>query len=99
MATGLATYPDATVVGGTLETDRDDRNAAINPKVVVEVPREGTEEYDREEELRHYQRVPSLEAVVIVSQTQRHIELWQRPCSARCLPTVRRSRLASPRSP
>ena len=77
-ATGLATYPDVTVVCGTLETDPDDRNAAINPKVVVEVLSEGTEEYDRGEKLRHYQRVPSLEAVIIVSQAQRHIELWQR---------------------
>ncbi len=78
VATGLATYPDVTVVCGAVQTDREDRNAAINPKVVVEVLSEGTEEYDRGEKLRHYQMIPSLEAVVIVSQTLRRIELWQR---------------------
>ena len=36
VATGLATYPDATVVCGAVETDREDQNAAINPKVVAE---------------------------------------------------------------
>ncbi len=79
VATGLATYPDVTVVCGAVETDREDHHAAINPKVVVEVLSEGTEQYDRGEKLRHYQMIPSLEAVVIVSQTRRHIELWQRP--------------------
>ena len=76
--TGLATYPDATVICGPVETDAEDRNAAINPKVVVEVLSEGTEDYDRGEKLAHYKKIPSLEAVVLVSQTQRHVELWQR---------------------
>jgi Uma2 family endonuclease len=78
IATGLATYPDVTAVCGALETDHEDRNAVINPRVVVEVLSEGTEEYDRGEKLKHYKMIPSLDAVVIVSQARRHIELWQR---------------------
>jgi Uma2 family endonuclease len=78
-ATGLATYPDATVIRGPVETAPDDRNAALNPKVIVEVLSEGTAEYDRGEKLAHYKKVPSLEAVVIVSQSERLLEIWQRP--------------------
>jgi Uma2 family endonuclease len=78
LATGLATYPDVTVICGPVETDRDDQNAAVNPKVVVEVLSEGTLDYDRGEKLANYKKVPSLEAVILVSQVERHIEVWQR---------------------
>src|SRR5919106_215521 len=36
-ATGLATYPDVSVVCGPVERDPDDRHTVINPLVVVEV--------------------------------------------------------------
>ncbi len=41
--TDVATYPDASVICGCLETASDDPNAAINPKFLVEVlfPDEG----------------------------------------------------------
>jgi Uma2 family endonuclease len=78
LATGLATYPDVTVVCGPVETDPEDRNAAVNPKVVVEVLSDGTEQYDRGEKLAHYQKLATLEAVVLVAQRERRIELWQR---------------------
>jgi Uma2 family endonuclease len=77
-ATGLATYPDVTVVCGAVEPDLEDRNAATNPRVVVEVLSDATEEYDRTEKLAHYKRVPSLGAVVLVAQSTRRIEVWQR---------------------
>jgi len=77
-ATGLATYPDVTVVCGTVEPDPEDRNAATNPKVVVEVLSDATEEYDRGEKLVHYKRIPSLDAVILVAQPTRRIEVWQR---------------------
>jgi len=37
LATGLATYPDVTVVCGKLETDPADPHGATNPTVIVEV--------------------------------------------------------------
>jgi Uma2 family endonuclease len=77
-ATGLATYPDATIICGAIETAADDPNSALNPKVIVEVLSEGTAEYDRGEKLAHYKKIPSLEAVVMVSQADRLIEIWQR---------------------
>jgi Uma2 family endonuclease len=78
LATGLATYPDVTVVCGPVQTDPEDRNAAVNPRLVFEVLSDGTEEYDRGEKLAQYQRIPTLEAVLLVSQRERRIELWER---------------------
>jgi hypothetical protein len=43
-ATGLATYPDVTVVCGKRELDPDDERAVTNPTLIVEVPSPSTEE-------------------------------------------------------
>jgi Uma2 family endonuclease len=45
---------------GDLERDPDDRNAAVNPTLLVEVSSESTEAYDRGEKAEHYRRIPSL---------------------------------------
>lgn len=78
LATGLATYPDVTVVCGKLERDPDDENAVVNPIVLVEVLSASTEAYDREEKFAHYRRIPSLRAYVLVSQEERRVEMFSR---------------------
>lgn len=78
LATGLATYPDATVVCGRAETDPEDRNTVVNPTVAVEVTSPSTEDYDRGEKLDHYRRIPALREIVIVSHRERCIELFSR---------------------
>lgn len=75
---GLATYPDVTVVCGSLERDPESSVTAVNPTAVVEVLSDGTEEFDRIEKLEHYRRVPSMKAVVLVSHREVSIELWTR---------------------
>jgi Uma2 family endonuclease len=79
-ATGLATYPDGSVVCGSLELDPEDPkgHTVVNPKVVVEVLSPSTEAYDRGEKLSHYQRIESLREIVLVAQAERYIELWRR---------------------
>jgi len=78
LATGLATYPDVTVVCGKSERDPDSHTHVTNPKVVVEVLSPGTQEYDRGEKLQHYQQVASLEAIVLVDYRSPLVELWTR---------------------
>jgi Uma2 family endonuclease len=46
-ATGMAAYPDLSVVCGRLETDPDDALAIANPVVIVEVLSDSTEARDR----------------------------------------------------
>jgi Uma2 family endonuclease len=78
LATGLATYPDVTVVCGPLERDPESRTTVVNPLCVVEVLSDGTEEYDRGDKLEHYKRVPSLRECVLVSHRERLVEVWRR---------------------
>jgi Uma2 family endonuclease len=79
-ATGLATYPDVSVLCGRAELDPDDRlgHTAVNPTLLVEVLSPSTEAYDRGEKLSHYQRIESLREIVLVAQAERYIELWRR---------------------
>jgi Uma2 family endonuclease len=78
---GLYTYPDAAVVCGPDRPDVRDPHAVTNPVLVVEVTSNGTEDYDRGAKLAHYQQVPSLECVVIVSHQQRKITVVARSAS------------------
>lgn len=77
-SSGLATYPDVTVVCGHFESDAEDPHTATNPAVVVEVTSPSTEEYDRGEKLSHYKTVPSLRDVALISQDRRHVQVWHR---------------------
>jgi Uma2 family endonuclease len=78
LSTGLATYPDASVVCGPTERDPDKATNVTNPRLLVEVTSDSTEDYDRGEKLAHYQKIPSLECVVIVSHREPRLEVWSR---------------------
>jgi Uma2 family endonuclease len=78
LATGLATYPDASVVCGRMEVDPEDKNTVTNPVVLVEVLSDSTEAYDRNDKLAHYRRIPSLRDYLLVSQHERRIEHYHR---------------------
>ena len=78
LSTGLATYPDLTVVCGPIEVDPEEANTVTNPVLVVEVLSDSTEAYDRGEKFAHYRRVPSLREVVLVSQREPRIEVFTR---------------------
>lgn len=74
----LVTYPDVTVVCGTLERAAEDPSTALNPTLVVEVTSPSTEEYDRGEKLERYQQIPSLAGVLIASHGEPRLEFWYR---------------------
>lgn len=77
-ATGMATYPDVTVVCGDALFDSHDPNAVVNPTLLVEILSDRTEAYDRGEKFEHYRRLPSLQEYVVVSHRERSIEIWRR---------------------
>lgn len=78
LATGLATYPDVTVVCGPLERDPASRASVTNPLLVAEVLSDGTEDYDRGEKLEQYKRIPSLEECLLISHREPRLEVWRR---------------------
>jgi Uma2 family endonuclease len=78
LATGLATYPDASVICGPTERDPEKKSNVTNPRVLVEVTSDGTEDYDRGVKLEHYRQIPALECVVIVSHREPRLDVWSR---------------------
>jgi Uma2 family endonuclease len=78
LATGLATYPDGSVVCGAVTRDPEDENAMTNPVLLVEVLSDSTERYDRGEKADHYRRIPSLKDYVLVSQHTPRVEIHSR---------------------
>ena len=78
MSTGLAAYPDVTIVCGPAQADPESRTTVINPMVIVEVLSDSTHDYDCGEKAEHYREIPSLQACVLVSHRRPHIDVWQR---------------------
>jgi Uma2 family endonuclease len=80
LATGKATYPDASMVGGPIEGDPADPAGATltNPLLIVEVLSPSTEQDDRGDKWQHYQLIPSLQEYVLVSQSHARVERYRR---------------------
>jgi Uma2 family endonuclease len=81
-ATGLSTYPDVTVVCGPRELDTEDTKAVTNPTLLLEVLSASTESYDRGDKFDHYRQLPTLREYVLVSQTERRVEVFTRTADA-----------------
>lgn len=77
-ATDLSTFPDVTVVCGERRTSVVDKNAVVNPTVLVEVTSSSTEDYDRGEKLNHYKQCPSLRAVLFISHRRPQVTVVSR---------------------
>lgn len=71
-------YPDATIVCGPIETTTDSDRTVTNPTVVFEVLSPTTELYDRGMKRILYSRVESMKAVVLISQDQPLVEVYER---------------------
>jgi Uma2 family endonuclease len=78
VATGLYTYPDASVGCDTPRFDMDKRNTLLNPRAVFEVLSKSSQTYDRGEKFEHYCQIPSLHHYVLVSQARRRVEVFTR---------------------
>jgi len=76
--TDFDTFPDVTVVCGKLEASATDRNAVINPTLLVEVLSESTEGRDRGEKFAHYRRLASLRGYLLVAPWTSRLELFER---------------------
>lgn len=77
-STGATLYPDVSVVCGKVETPPGDPQAIANPTVLVEVLSDSTEAHDRGAKAGHYRRLPSLREYVLVSQSERRVEVQRR---------------------
>jgi Uma2 family endonuclease len=77
-ATGLNTYPDATIVCGEQLFDDDHRDTLLNPTVIVEVLSDSTEKYDRGKTSNHYCQIASLKELILIAQDRPQVERFTR---------------------
>lgn len=78
-AVGLATFPDGSVIGGPLaHHPPSPRHTALNPRVLLEVTSDSSEEYDAVTKLAAYRTIPSLSDYVLVSHRERRITVHHR---------------------
>lgn len=77
-ATGLYTYPDASVVCGRPEFEDNVADTLLNPNVIFEVLSESTEGYDRGKKFRQYRTITSLRDYVLVAQDTIQVEHFRR---------------------
>ena len=75
--TGLATYPDLSVVCGAPVTDPADDHAVTNPTLLLEVLSPDTEAWDRGGKFAHYRRIPSLRHYLLVNQDEERVEHFE----------------------
>ena len=80
-ATGLMTYPDVSVVCPPIERAEGPIEVLLNPKILVEVLSPSTEKYDRGTKFSHYQKIPSLAEVLLVSQFEAAVDHYVRNSS------------------
>ncbi len=69
-------YPDVMLTCDP--RDKEDRYIKRYPRLLVEVLSPGTENHDRDNKLPRYLQIPSLEALLLVSQTTTKVELYLR---------------------
>jgi len=72
-ASGLSTYPDASVISGGARTSEVDSNAVVNPTVIVEVLSPTTRDWDTGGKFAHYRRILSLREVLFVSPEEKSV--------------------------
>jgi Uma2 family endonuclease len=71
-------YPDVVVCCGKEEFQDDRFDTLLNPLVIVEVLSPSTEAYDRGAKFLLYQTIPSLREYVLVTQSQRRLEVFRK---------------------
>ena len=83
-ATDLSTFPDVTVVRGETQLAPLDAHAVTNPRLLVEVTSQSSEDYDRGDKLSHYKQLPSLRAVLLVSHRREQVTVVERVGATWC---------------
>lgn len=77
-ATNSTFYPDASVVCGSPEVSEKDRNALVNPILIVEVLSDSTAIFDLSVKFGHYRELASLKEYIVVSQKSARIDTYFR---------------------
>ena len=76
--TGMYCYPDLAIVCGEPAFAATRPVTLLNPRVIIEVLSETTEEYDRGAKVAHYRHRASVELILLIDSQRRMVERQQR---------------------
>jgi len=71
-------YPDVSVICGETQFADEERDVVLNPILVVEVPSESTEAFDRGKKFLSYQQIEPLREYLLVAQDEFVVEHYLR---------------------
>lgn len=74
----LYTYPDAMVLCGKPQFQKNRTDVIVNPRLLVEVLSKSTENYDRGKKFEFYRTLPSFQEYLLIDQQRVHLELFYR---------------------
>lgn len=69
-------YPDAMVVCDDLKESPTDKNAIVNPVLVVEVLSKSTSDYDRGDKFFYYKQISTLQEYVLIEQEKAIVDIY-----------------------
>ena len=87
-AAGKFYYPDLSVVCGEARYHDKERDALLNPKLIVEVLSPSTEKYDRSIKFQAYQQLESLTDFLLISPDKPFVEHFARQSGGQWLYTA-----------
>lgn len=68
------TYPDLMIIEGKPVYQSENSNIVTNPKIIIEVLSDSTQNYDKTEKFRAYRSLPSLQEYILISQSSYYVE-------------------------
>jgi Uma2 family endonuclease len=71
---GVYTYPDLMIIEGQPIYQSDNSTVVTNPKIIIEVLSNSTQNYDQTEKFRIYRSLSSLQEYITISQSSYYIE-------------------------
>jgi len=85
---GLYAYPDFVVVCGEPAFQDQQKDVLTNPKLIVEVLSDSTQNYDREEKFRRYQPLASFTDYLLITQDRYGVEHHHKQADGQWTQTV-----------
>ena len=85
---GLYTYPDVVIVCDKPQFEDAKVDTLLNPRALVEVLSESTEQYDRGAKFAHYRQIPSLQEYILVAQDRVLMERYVRQADETWILTI-----------
>ena len=68
-------YPDCMVICGEIEKAPNNKNAVVNPVLIIEVLSESTASYDRGDKFYFYRQIPSFKEYVLIEQSKHVVDV------------------------